>query len=228
MPLVAYKRRAEGVTFEDQTFEGQDLRSMKAFGSVWRRCTFSKCKLSLADFRTSRFEDVAFVDCEMPLANFSTSIFEKVVFGGTNLEQASFMGSQFRTVSFLKCRMAYGETLFQDVTVKDSLYMMACNFHGSSLDFREVDKGALRFDDCNLWGAKVALGCAFWRGSFDEKAIRQFLALVANAAQDSDIARLAGDQYAVVARAMGERVQCPEPAGTATATPILQYAGIRQ
>lgn len=227
MSLIAYKRRAEGVTFEDQTFESQDLRSMKAFGSIWRRCTFSKCQMGLVDFRTSRFEDCAFVDCDMPLANFSTSVFEKVVFGGTNLEQASFMGSQFRKTSFLHCRMAYAETLFQDATARDEMYLMACNLHGSNLDFREVDKGALRFDDCNLWGAKASFGCAFWRGAFDEKAIRQFLALIASVAQDTAIARLAGDQYPVVLRAMGERVKCPEPAGTATATPLLRYVGVK-
>ena len=98
--------------------------------------------------------------------------------------------------------MAYSDTLFQDVTVKVRLWINDCNLHGSNLDFREVPPKALSFNGSNFWGAKVSLGCAFWSGTFDERSVRQFLALIARVSDDPRIAELAGDQWAVVSRAM--------------------------
>lgn len=205
MSLVSFKRRAEAVKFEGEVFEGIDLRSMKAFGSTFIGCTFEGCQFDLTDWRASKFERCLFRDCSMRMVNFSTSSFEDCLFAGCDLEQASFMGAHFTKGAFLKCRMAYGETLFQDATVKVELVLEDCNFHGSNMDFREVQPKALQFRNCNLWGAKMSMGCAFWAGSFDKRMVRQFLALVARASQDSLIAELAGDQYAVVCRAMDGR-----------------------
>ena len=219
MNLVKWKRRAEAVTIEGETFENLDLRSMLAFGSKWTNCTFRNCKMNLADLRAVKMEGCIFVACDLELANFSTSFFEEVCFVNCNLEQATFMGSQMRDVMFTDCRMAYGTTMFQDVTVKEAAVFLRCNLHGTNLDFREVQTGALRFDDCNLWGARVAMACAFWRCSLDERAVKQFLALLAQVSQDGRIAELAGDQYAVVRRAMagGDKVNDI----VETPTPIL-------
>lgn len=205
MQIVQWKRRAEAVKVEGEVFKGLDLRSMKAFGSTWTDCSFVDCKMDLADFRASKFERCSFQKCSARLANFSTSFFEDCLFLGTDLEQASFMGAHFRDGGFKDCRMAYGETMLQDATLKGRIRFDGCNFHGSSLDFRETDPKGVSFVDCNLWGAKIAVGCAFWNATFDERLIQQFLALVARVSQDSRVADLAGDQFAVVGRAMDGR-----------------------
>lgn len=205
MSLVAVKRRAEAVKYEDQEFTGLDLRSMKAFGSTFKGCAFTNCTFDLADWRASKFETCRFRECSIRLVNFSTSFFDDCSFDTCDLEQTSFMGSQFRDGSFNNCRMAYSDALFQDATVRGRLTLDKCNLHGSNLDFREVEPKALVLNDCNLWGAKMSMGCAIWNGSFDERTVRQFLALVARVSQDSEIARLAGDEYAVVCRAMDGR-----------------------
>jgi uncharacterized protein YjbI with pentapeptide repeats len=205
MQITNWKRRAEAVKIEGQLSDKLDLRSMKAFGSSWIGCAFRECQLDLADWRASKFEDCVFVDCDMRMINFSTSFFEECRFQNCDMEQTSFMGSQFRDVTFEDCRMAYGETMFQDATAKQALEFHRCNLHGSNLDFREVQPKALRFNRCNLWSAKMSMGCAIWNGSFDDRTVKQFLALVARVADDSRIAEMAADQYPVICRAMDGR-----------------------
>ena len=201
MSLTSYKRRAESVHFEDHVFEKMDLRSMKAFGSTWKSCIFRDCQLDLTDWRASKFEGCSFMRCEARLVNFSTSFFEDTDFVACNLEQASFMGCHLHEVTFNDCRMAYGDSMFQDATAKGVAFH-GSNLHGSNLDFRQVDPKALRFDGCNLWGAKLSMGCAIWNGTFDDRTVRQFLALVARVSDDPRIADLAGDQFKTVCRAM--------------------------
>ncbi len=230
MPLTAYKRRAEAIKMEDQVFHQLDLRSMKAFGSTWTDCSFVDCQMDLSDIRASKFERVLFHNCTLRMVNFATSFFEDCLFRDCDLEQASFMGSQFRGGSFKGCRMAYGETLFQDATAKGELVFEDCNLHGSSLDFREVEPGALTFTRSNLWNAKMSMGCAIWNGSFDERLVKQFLALVARVSGDPEIVALAGDQYPVVCRAMEGRKVCRESTTsqetTSTLTPAFPEAEV--
>ena len=220
--LTNWKRRAESVHFEGETFEKLDLRSMKAFGSQWKDCLFVDCRFDLTDWRASKFEACGFKDCNMPLVNFATSFFDGCQFHSCNLEQASFMGSHFRDSIFRFSRMVYGDTMFQDVTAKGDVRFMGCNLHGSNLDFREVEPKALRFEDCNLWGVKVGMACEFWNSSVDDRTVRQFLALVARVSDDPRIAELAGDQMAVVQRAMdgtGKCLSTKDSATTSTRTP---------
>lgn len=200
--LLNYKRRAEAIKVEGELFEMLDLRSMKAFGSTWTTCTFKDCQIDLADWRASKFEDCSFVNCSLRMVNFSTSFFEDSTFIDCDLEQASFSGAHFRNGGFKDCRMAYGETLFQDATAKGRIRFDGCNLHGSSLDFREVEPKGMSFTGCNFWSAKLSMGCAIWNSTFDDRAVRQFLALIARVSQDPRIAELAGDQLPVVARAM--------------------------
>jgi uncharacterized protein YjbI with pentapeptide repeats len=204
MGLVNFKRRAEAAKFEGDTFEGLDLRSMKAFGAQFNDCVFRDCKLDLSDLRTARFENCVFLMCSVRLVNFGTAFFDTTEFDGCDLEQTSFRGSHFTRVSFSNCRMAYGEDMFQDVTVKVRLAFEHCNLHGSNLDFREVDGGALSFLDSNCWGAKVSLGCAIWNAKVDERMQQQLIALVSRVRPHATLDSLAGDQKAVVDRLMRE------------------------
>jgi len=213
--LVAIKRRAEAVKYEGETFAKLDLRSMKAFGASFKSCLFTECQFDLADLRTAKFVDCSFLKCSMKLVNFAMATLEDCAFVTCDLEQASFMGGYFRATLFSECRMAYGETMFQDATVKGRLEFSDCNLHGSSLDFREVEPGSLKVMGCNLWSVKISLGCAFWNGLFDDREIRQFVALIARVSQDDRLKEIAGEQYGVVSRAMDGR-KSPEQ------TPILQ------
>jgi uncharacterized protein YjbI with pentapeptide repeats len=203
--LIQIKSRAEGVKYEGDRFEVLDLRSMKAFGSVWTDCVFEDCQFDLADFRTAKFTNCVFRQCDMRLVNFSASFFENTKFVNCDLEQASFSGAHFHDGLFNECRLSYGEDMFLNATVKGKVEFYACNFHGSNLCFREVDPGAMKFLHCNFWGARIAMGCAFWTAHFDERTVKQFVALIARASQDEKLKDYAGDQYGVVARAMDGR-----------------------
>ena len=205
MPLTTWKRRAEGVRMAGETYVNLDLRSMKAFGSEWKDCNFEDCRFDLADLRSSKFLDCRFVDCSMPLVNFGVSFFERTTFRGCNLEQSSFQGCHLTDLSFLDCRMAYAETLFQDATVRVKLELSGCNLHGSNLDFREVSPHALTIEGCNVWGAKLAFGCAAFNGKIDERTKMQFLALIARVSEDETVKKLAGDQWDVVDRLMKDQ-----------------------
>ena len=205
MSLLNVKRRAEGLKYEDETFKGLDLRSMKGFGMGFTACTFDGCQLDLSDLRSSKFTDCTFRNCTLRLVNFAASFFEETKFFDCDMEQASFLGCQFRDCTFDGCRMAYGDTMFLDATAKGQMNFSACNLHGSNLDFREVEAGTMHFADCNFWGARVSFGCAFWNSRFDHRAIQQFVALIARASGDHRLREFASDQYAVVCRAMDGR-----------------------
>lgn len=206
MSLVALKRRAEGMAYEDEVFDRIDLRSTRAFGGKFTKCTFMGCKMALSDFRNCRFDGCTFEECDLGKTDFFTANLVGCAFKSCDLEQASFMGAYLDDVSFADCRMAYSETLFQNATVRRRAHFYRCNFHGSSLDFRQVESGALKMIDCNLWSAKTSFGCAFWQGEFDEKTCQRFLSLVARVYPVNDVRvklmSMAGDQYPVVNRAV--------------------------
>lgn len=222
MSLVAYKRRAEATTHNGETFEKMDLRSMLAMGSRWKDCTFIECNLDVADLHASQFENCEFRGCSIRLANFQTVMLENVTFVGCDMEGSSFMGAFLRLVMFVDCRMAYGPVLFQDATAKGSVMFRGCNLHGSSLDFREVEPESLSFEDCNLWSAKMSMGCAIWNASFDARLVRQFLALVGRVSRDQRVIELAGEQFAIVNRAMGGAKKWDHGSMTSPATTSTQ------
>ncbi len=205
MSLLNFKRRAEGVKYDGEMFRLLDLRSMKAFGSTWNDCLFDKCQFDMTDFRTSKFTNCIFQSCRLRLVNFGASTFEGTNFLDCDLEQASFTGAYFNQCAFDECRLAYSDTLFLDATVKGKLAFGGCNFHGSDMTFREVVPGVMSFSDCNFWGAKISMGCAFWTANFDQRAVKQFVALIARACGDEKLKDYAGEQYGVVSRAMDGR-----------------------
>lgn len=206
MSLLAIKRRAESTTFEGERFEHLDLRSMKAFGAKFTHCTFHECKMDLSDMRTTRIDSCVFEGCELGKVDFSTSFVERTQFIGCNLEQSSFMGCYMSDVDFETCRMAYGETMFLNATARSNVTFLKCNLHGSNLDFREAERGVLRFMESNLWAAKIALGCAFWNAEFDEKTCQRFIGMVARVypdeARKARLIEFACDQYHAVDRVM--------------------------
>lgn len=208
MSLVTIKRRAEGMTIEGEVFEKMDFRSMRAFAAKFIKCRFFECQMGLSDLRNSKFDDCEFIACGMQRVDFGAATIERTSFTECDLEQASFMGAYMAGVEFEDCRMCYGETLFQNVTVAERMHLKSCNFHGSSLDFREVRKDSLRFTDCNLWSAKTSFGCAFWKADFDERTMKRFIAMVARRYPVNDtrmtLIELAGEEYPVVDRAMRE------------------------
>lgn len=218
MSLVAYKRRAEATTHNGETFEKLDLRSMLAMGSKWKDCTFVECNFDLADVHAAQFEKCAFRKCSMRMMNLQTTMMEDVTFGECDMEGASMMGAYLRLVVFVDCRMAYSTMLFQDATVKEAVLIDGCNLHGSNLDFREVEAGALSFRDCNLWSAKMSMGCAIWGGNFDERLVKQFLALVGRVSRDPRVIELAGEQFAIVNRAMDGAKKWDQGSMTSPAT----------
>ncbi len=208
MSLVAIKRRAEGMVYEGEIYERLDLRSMKAFGAKFVKCAFRECKMDLSDLRNGRFEGCTFLHCDMQRVDFSTSSFASIIFEDCDLEQSSFSGCHLNDVDFKDCRMAYAETLFQGATAFSNVSFEKCNLHSSNLDFRQAEPGTLRFIESNLWGAKMAFGCAVWQAEFDEKTCQRFVAMVARVYPENDtrvkLMEIAGDQYAVVDRAMRE------------------------
>jgi uncharacterized protein YjbI with pentapeptide repeats len=143
--------------------------------------------------------------CSIKLVNFATCFFDTTRFEECDLEQTSFRGSHFSMVEFSACRMAYGDEMFQDATVKVRLSFDGCNLHGSNLDFREVESGALSFLGSNCWGAKVSLGCAVFNAKVDERMQQQLLALIGRVRENPAVDELAGDQKAIVDRLMTER-----------------------
>ena len=206
MPLLAVKRRTEGLVYEDETYDGLDLRSMRAFGARFVGCKFTDCKFDLADMRTVRLESCTFTGCSVTKVDLTTSTLDRVGFIGCDLEQTSMAGAYLSDVNFQECRMAYGDTMFQSASVKANVTFDGCNLHGSNLDFRVSEAGALRFKNCNLWGAKAAFGCAFWQSEFDEQTCQRFIAMVARVHPNNDtrikLMALAGDEYRVVDRVM--------------------------
>lgn len=208
MSFLKIKRRAEGMSYEDEEYVGADLRSARAFGAKFTRCVFRDSKMGLSDFRNCRFDSCTFELCDLGKTDFSTSFFEGISFRDCDLEQASFLGSYMNETTFTDCRMAYGETMFSAATARRGVVFTRCNLHGSNLDFRQSQDGALAFDDCNLWGAKASFGCAFWRSEFDEKTCQRFLGMLARIYPDTQtratLMQMAGNQYPVVDRVMRE------------------------
>jgi uncharacterized protein YjbI with pentapeptide repeats len=206
MSLLKIKRRAEGFQGDAEAFENLDLRSTKGFGSQYVGCTFTGCKMDLSDFRSSKFTNCTFIKCSMARIDMASSFIENAVFLECDLEQSSFMGTWFKEVVFKDCRMAYGEIMFQMATVNRAVTFTGCNLHGSNLDFRAVEAGELTFQDCNLWGARTAFGCAFWNANFDKATCDRFVGMIARVHPEKEsqdkLEAIAGDQYRVVDRLM--------------------------
>jgi uncharacterized protein YjbI with pentapeptide repeats len=146
----------------------------------------------------------------MLIADLSTTVLDRVTFVDCNMEQAKLYGAEIRDSGFFRCRMAYGEALFQEAATRGKVILNRCNLHGSNLDFREVPRGTLAVENCNLWGCRISVGCTFFNATLDDRLVQQFLAILGRTSQDSRIVELAGDQYPIVCRAMDGRLKMAE------------------
>ena len=202
MPRLALiKRRLAGWREHGEVHTGLDLRSAIAPQSEWINVKFVGCKMGLSVFRGSKFIGCLFIQCHLDMADFSGCTIVSTDFDRCSLEQASFAASDLKDVAFHTDRLAYAS--FQGSTTRGSVSFSDCNFHGADLDFLECDKGTPQFDGCNLWGARMAMGCAFWGGSVDLVTAQRFAAMLCRMHQHPALAEFAGDQVAVVARLMG-------------------------
>lgn len=172
--LVSQKRRAQGWRSEGETFERSDLRSLDAPLSRWIRPTFRAAKLGLANLTGAYLEGAVFTDCEMPLANFTGATISGMRLHGCDLEQARFNGAVIKDAVFDCCRMAYSS--LAGATLVNCRFAR-CSLHGADLDI--IESARLVFEDSNLWGAKVAIGCGVFNAEFDERTCNYFAAMLA-------------------------------------------------
>jgi uncharacterized protein YjbI with pentapeptide repeats len=188
----------------DESFDGSDLRSGKAFQSEWVNCTFGNVKAGLLDIRASRLIDCRFTESSLYASVFSASYLRNTTFDKCDFEQAAFAGVIFDNVIFKDCRLAYSS--FTGGIVKRAIRLIDSNLHGADLDFAEIPDNSLLVTGCNLWGAKTTFGCQFWNGDFDQDTVDRFIALAARACPDKAKAdalkQMAGKHFAVVDRLM--------------------------
>lgn len=196
-------RRLQGHSAENMTYDSLDLRNMSAFQSKWSGCKFIGCRAGLADVQASFFIDTEFVGCDLRMTNFRGTVIENTTFTGCELDQACFVGAILRNVKFVDCRMPLVN--FSGATLRMACQFIECNLYGSDLDF--IEAGGQEFRDCNLWGAKMANNCQFWNSKIDEKTCRMFIAMIARiypGAEKEALVLLAGKEYTLVDRLMGE------------------------
>src|SRR5438876_11689202 len=201
------KRRAQGQTWEGETFKSLDLSSTLAFGSKWDGCTFESCDLTKAEFPTAKFNNCIFYDCDLLAASFQATQMHHVIFENCRAKHSVFAGATpLDDVRFLNCQLHY--STFYDSTV-NSMRFADTNLHGADLRYIECREPVV-YDGVVLWGAQTAFGCQFWNGQFDERSVNLFLALVARKHQDVDkrkmLEEMAGaTNVGIVERLMGER-----------------------
>jgi uncharacterized protein YjbI with pentapeptide repeats len=200
--LVSFKRRMQGHVQQGGVFTGSDLRSGQAFQSVWENVTFDDARLSMVDFRGSKWVNCHLVKTAFYGANFNAATLNGVVIDGCDGEQASFVGAVLRNVTFTNCRLAYAS--FAGATLHDVVFD-SCNLHGANLIAAETS--GVQYAKSNLWSAEVQLGCSFWNSGFGVADCERFAALLARIHPDPAakeiLVKLAGARtYNAVCRLM--------------------------
>ena len=208
--IVSFKRRLQGHVQQGGFFHDIDLRSGQCFQSVWESLTFSKSRLSMVDFRASKWTAASLNNTTLYGANFNAAGLHNVVFLDCDMEQASFQGAVLRNVHFKNCRLAYGT--FAGATLHDVVFE-GCNLHGADLDYAEAT--GVQYAKSNLWSAKTAFGCTFWNSGFDVETCNRYIALIARAHPDPDtkakLIALAGENtFKAVDRLMRPEPDSPE------------------
>lgn len=177
--IVSFKRRLQGHVQQGGFFKDTDLRSGLAFQSVWEGVHFEKSRLSMVDFRASKWVNSHLMDTTFYGSNWNAANIHDVVFFGCDGEQASFNGAVLRNVHFRSCRLAYAS--FSGATLHDVVFE-SCNLHGADLDYAEST--AVQYAKSNLWAAKTTFGCAFWNSGFTVETCNRFAALLARVHPD--------------------------------------------
>jgi uncharacterized protein YjbI with pentapeptide repeats len=203
MPTVlGSKRRLQGHVQQGGVFTGGDLRSAQAFQSVWERVQFEGAKLSLGDFRASKWTACSLSDTGTWGANLSASTLHDVTFDNCDGEQMSFAGAIMKDVVFRKCRLAYAS--FAGASM-DGVSFINCNLHGADLTPAIAEH--VSYLGSNLWSAKTEFGCSFWNSTFDEETCNRFAAMLARVHPDKQtratLIGIAGDNtYRAISRLM--------------------------
>ena len=200
--IVSFKRRLQGHVQQGGFFKDSDLRSGLAFQSVWEGVHFEKSRLSMVDFRASKWVNSHLMDTTFYGSNWNAANIHDVVFFGCDGEQASFAGAVLRNVVFTDCRLAYAS--FTGATF-DNVRFVRCNLHGCALDMAAAND--VSYLGSNLWSAVVPFGCAFWNSSFDSETANRFAAMLARVHPDdaakAALMEIAGDStYRAVCRVM--------------------------
>ena len=201
--LTLIKRRLQGHRHQGGRIEGLDLRSMDAFGSTWEDVEFHGCRMQMANLANATFVNCRLIACDLSMVNFAASRFTSSVITECQAEQSSFIGAVIRDTNITETRLCY--STFAGTTWRGFCALEGNNFHGADLTFLESDR--VSFTGSNLWGAKLVMGCpVFGAGMFDERQVRQFAAMMANATIPPEIGaelrRLADDQMDPVTRLM--------------------------
>jgi len=177
--LVSSKRRRQGHVQQGGHYDNVDLRSGQAFQSVWESVTFSDSRLSMVDFRASKWVNCHLTETALYGANFNAASLHEMVFLDCDMEQISFAGAVLRNIHFKDCRLAYGS--FVGATLHNVIFE-GCNLHGCDLDYAAAS--GVQYAHSNLWSAKSAFGCAFWNSGFTVETCNRFAALLARVHPD--------------------------------------------
>lgn len=204
--LSLMKRRLHGSNHVDRAVGDIDLRAGRAFGSSWGVCNFDKTRLDGANFQGASFVKCRFAEGTARMTDFSMARFTGCEFREMELSQANFSATILTDVLFHRCKLDL--SIFNDATLRGVVRFSCSDLHGADLSFTEAESP--RFNDCNLWGAKVPWGCQIFGGHLDQRTVRFGLALLANSYRDGDdtvfvdkIRELAGESAtSVVGRLM--------------------------
>lgn len=204
-PLTLMKRRLQGQSFLDQDIRDLDLSSILASGATFRRCRLTNVDMSLGDFRSTTWEDCTLSNCKLSMTNWSGSNLRQVRFENCELRHAAFLGVHpIDRVVFDRCNLHY--STFLDSTVRVVAFP-GSNLHGADLRFIECESA--NFEGAVLWGAHQQFGCAFWNGTFDERSMRVFVAMIARRFPDETRQRILEEVAGVKAVALVERMMKP-------------------
>lgn len=208
--IVSFKRRLQGHVQQGGCYGNADLRSGQAFQSVWESVTFKGSRLSMVDFRGSKWVNCHLTDTTLYGANFNAASLHEVVIEGCDIEQASFAAASIRNVIFRKCRLAYASLV--GATLHDVVFD-GCDLRGADLDYAAAT--GVQYAKCSLWSAKTAFGCTFWNSGLDVESCNRFAAMLSRVHPDptakATLRAMAGETtYKAVDHLMSEQPD-PEP-----------------
>ena len=208
--IVSFKRRLQGHVQQGGFYNDIDLRSGQAFQSSWESVTFRKSRLSMCDFRGSKWVSCSLDGTTFYGANANAANFHGVAFTDCDMEQASFVGAVLKNVVFRNCRLAY--STFAGATLHNVMFD-GCNLHGASLLYAEAT--GVQYANSNLWSSEIALGCSFWNSAFGMDDCRRFAAMLARVCPDptakETLRSLAGElTYKAIDRLMRPESDVPE------------------
>lgn len=177
--LSADRRRLSGGTYEDGNYEGLDLRGGLAYGSVWTRCSFERCRFGQAAFEGAVFAECRFVACDFTQAKLSGR-FRGCWFARCDFSQAEMPAAYITLSQFKRCRFQYANL---DRATLDRVDLLDCDFHGANLNLAVSTK--LDFSGSSFWGALVPINCAMFSGNrIDREQAHRLLALLLTAEGD--------------------------------------------